>query len=1062
MQLISTIPKARHHPAHGRHRESTRNVRFALPDRICWGGGLFDILGTKPDSTLWKGTSMRRFLFTVLSVCLLSTGVFAQTSGSPGGLVVFETFGFGVGTAATQAGVLPGVMITQTVLFAAADARLSRNLGLAVVNPGSTAANVTMTLCRGGDGTTSSVKVITVGARQQVAKFISDLFSDVPELPLDFDGSLAITSDTPVAIVAVRFRGTIFSTIPITSLSGSTPVPQVAQDVGGANAVILPQFAAGGGWSSQIVISNTTAIPVTVRVDLFKQDGTPLTTSLNSQSGSSFQNLVIPAQGILIENNDDNGALQAGYVIVTPLDTLAPTVTSTVPANGDYGVAVNDKITATFSEPMNASTISTTSFALYQGSTFIPGAVSFDGTTATFTPTNNLALSTTYTATITTGAKDLAGNALASNFPWTFSTGDAADMTPPTVSFTVPANAAAGVPINQKVSATFSEAMDPATITTAMFTLQLGATAVAGTVSYIGATGTFTPSSNLAANTTYTATITTGAKDLAGNALASNYACSFTTAATPDTTAPTVTFTDPANGATGVALNKKIAAAFSEAMDPLTITTLTFTLMQGVTPITGTVTYAGFTATFSPLSNLAANTTFTATITTGAKDLAGNALAISFVWSFTTGAAPDTTPPAVISTDPANGATGAAINKKPSAMFSEAMDPLTITTSTFTLQQGATNVSGTVAYVGATATFSPVSDLAYLTTYTATITTGARDLAGNALVSNYVWSFTTGAAPDTTPPTVVSVDPLNGATGVAINKKPSATFSEAMDPLTMTTANFTATGPGVTPVPGTVAYDAVNHIATFTPASNLASGTTFTATITTGAKDLAGNALASNFVWTFSTAAPLGPATVPLGAAAPYGILAGAGVTNSGGTTINGSLGTSPTGTLTGSPTVTGSIDLANPAAALAKLALTAAYNDAAGRTLNAISLPGDLSGLTLAPGLYTNSSSVILSAGKVYLDAQGDPNATWVFQMGSTLTTISGTEIVLTGGAKAANIFWQVGSSATLGTNSIFKGNILAAISISANTGAVVEGRLLTQIGAVTLLSNVITVPNP
>ena len=124
MQLISTIPKARHHPAHGRHRESTRNVRFALPDRICWGGGLFDILGTKPDSTLWKGTSMRRFLFTVLSVCLLSTGVFAQTSGSPGGLVVFETFGFGVGTAATQAGVLPGVMITQTVLFAAADARL--------------------------------------------------------------------------------------------------------------------------------------------------------------------------------------------------------------------------------------------------------------------------------------------------------------------------------------------------------------------------------------------------------------------------------------------------------------------------------------------------------------------------------------------------------------------------------------------------------------------------------------------------------------------------------------------------------------------------------------------------------------------------------------------------------------------------------------------------------------------------------------------------------------------------------------------------------------------------
>jgi hypothetical protein len=1035
-------------------------LRFARQDLL--GGGLFDTLGTKPDSTLWKGTSMRRLLFIVLSVCFLSTGVLAQTSGSPGGLVVFETYGFGVGTAATQAGVLPGVMTTQTVLFATSDARLSRNLGLAIVNPGSTATNVTMTLRRGGDGTTSSVKIITIGAHQQISKFISDIFSDVPAVSNLFDGSLAIASDTPVAIVAIRVRGAIFSTIPITSLSGSTTVPQVAQGVGGATAVILPQFATGGGWSSQIVISNTTAIPVTVRVDLFNQDGTPLTTSLNGQSGSSFQNLVIPAQGILIENNSDNGLARAGYAIVTPLDNVPPTVTFTVPANGDSGVGISNRVTATFSEPMAASTISTTSFTLKQGSATITGIVSYNGITATFTPIYDLAPGTTYTGTITTGATDVAGNPLASNFKWTFTTAVAEDTTPPTVSYTVPASAATGVPINQEVSATFSKAMDPATITTATFTLNQGATPVAGTVSYIGVTATFSPSSNLAASTTYTATITTGAKDLAGNALASNYAWSFTTAAVPNTTAPTVTSTDPANNATGVALNRKIAATFSEAMDPLTITTVTFTLNQGVTPITGTVAYVGFTATFSPLSNLAASTTYTATITTGAKDLAGNALASSFVWSFTTGTALDTTPPTVISTDPGNGATGVALNKKVGATFSETMDPLTITTSTFTLQQGATNVPGTVTYLGTTATFSPASNLASSTTYTATVTTGAKDLAGNALASNFVWSFTTGAALDTTPPTVVSVSPLNGATGVALNKQPSATFSEAMDPLTMTTANFSVTGPGVTPVTGTVAYDAVNKIATFTPASNLASATTFTATITTGAKDLAGNALASNFVWTFSTAGSLGPATVQLGAATPYAILAGAGVTNSGPTIINGSLGTSPTGTLTGSPTVTGSTDLANPAAAAAKLALTAAYNDAAGRTLNAISLPGDLSGLTLAPGLYTNSSSVMLSAGKVYLDAQGDPNATWIFQMGSTLTTIAGTEIVLAGGAKAANVYWQVGSSATLGTNSIFKGNILAAISISANTGAVVEGRLLTQIGAVSLLSNVITVPNP
>jgi hypothetical protein len=432
--------------------------------------------------------------------------------------------------------------------------------------------------------------------------------------------------------------------------------------------------------------------------------------------------------------------------------------------------------------------------------------------------------------------------------------------------------------------------------------------------------------------------------------------------------------------------------------------------------------------------------------------------------SIKTPAIPDTTAPTVTSTDPdsANGATGVALNKEVAVTFSEAMDPLTITTSTFTLQQGATDVSGTVTYVDPTATFSPATNLESSTTYTATITTDSKDLAGNPLASNFVLSFTTAAPADTTAPAVISVDPLNAATGVALTKAPSATFSEAMDPLTTTTANFTVKGPGVTPVTGTVAYDAVNHIATFTPASSLASGTTFTATITTGARDLAGNALASNFVWSFATSAPSGPATVALGAAAPYGILSGAGVTNSGPTIINGSLGTSPTGTLTGAPTVTGSTDLANPAAAAAKLALTAAYNDAAGRTLNAIALPGDISGLTLAPGLYHNSSSVGLGAGNVTLDAQGDPNATWIFQMGSTLTTIAGTQVVLAGGARAANIFWQVGSSATLGTTTIFKGNILAAISISVNTGAAVEGRLLTQSGAVTLLSNIVTVPGP
>ncbi len=549
--------------------------------------------------------------------------------------------------------------------------------------------------------------------------------------------------------------------------------------------------------------------------------------------------------------------------------------------------------------------------------------------------------------------------------------------------------------------------------------------------------------------------------------MASNFLWSFTTGPTPDTTAPTVSSTDPANAATGVAINKKIAATFSEAMDPSTISTTTFTLKQGATPVSATVTYAGTTATFAPASALATNTTYTATITTGVKDLAGNAMASVFGWSFTTGAAPDTTAPTVTLTVPATAATGVPLNQNISATFSEAMDPLTISTATFTLNQGQTPVAGTVTYaaVGTTATFSPASGLAPLTTFTATITTGAKDLAANPLLNNFAWSFTTGAAPDTNRPTVIATVPANAATGVATNQTINATFSEAMDPATISTANFLLTGPGTTPVTGTVAYDASSKIATFTPASNLAANTVYGATITTGAKDLAGNALASNFAWSFTTAATTaGQAPVVLGSATTFAVLAGSTVTSTGGTAVNGDLGVSPGTAVTGFPPglVNGAIHAGDSAAAQAQLDLTTAYNDAAGRTVGAVTVAGNLGGQTLTPGLYKSTSSLEISSGDLTLDAQGDANAVFIFQMASTLTTTSGRQVILSGGAKAANVFWQVGSSATLGTTSVFKGTIMADQSITLTTGATLDGRALARIAAVTLDANTITTPAP
>src|SRR5690349_9076670 len=198
-----------------------------------------------------------------------------------------------------------------------------------------------------------------------------------------------------------------------------------------------------------------------------------------------------------------------------------------------------------------------------------------------------------------------------------------------------------------------------------------------------------------------------------------------------------------------------------------------------------------------------------------------------------------------------------------------------------------------------------------------------------------------------------------------------------------------------------------------------------------------------------------------LGAARVFAVLAASTVTNTGVSAISGDLGLSPGISVTGFPPgmLAGTLHVTDPTAAQAQLDLTAAYNDAAGRTLGAIALAGNLGGMTLAPGLYKSTSSLEISSGDLTLDAQGDANAVYIFEMACTLVTTTGRKVILAGGAQAANIYWQVGSSATLGVSSVFKGNILALASITANNGASVEGRLLARTAAVTLDANNVTI---
>jgi len=546
------------------------------------------------------------------------------------------------------------------------------------------------------------------------------------------------------------------------------------------------------------------------------------------------------------------------------------------------------------------------------------------------------------------------------------------------------------------------------------------------------------------------------------------------------TTGASVSSTVPANLATGAAINASIAAAFSEAMNASTVTDTTFTLKQGATVVSGAVTYVGTTATFNPTGNLTPSTTYTAAITTGVKDLVGNALASDYEWTFTTGTTADTTAPIVSSTIPADADTDVAIGGNIAATFSEAVDASTVTTATFTLKQGGTDVPGAVTYVGATATFNPTANLAASTTYTAAFTTGVKDLAGNALAAGNTWTFTTGTTADTTAPTVSSTLPADSATGVAVNANITATFSEAMNPLTITPVTFTLKQ-GATVVSGAVTSPSTTT-ATFNPTGNLEIDTPYTATVTTGVKDLAGNALAVTKTWSFTTVAAVsaGPQPVDLGLAGDYVILAKTGISTTGTTAVDGNLGLSPaaatfitgfaltqdsTNKFSTSSIVTGKIfaaDYAVPTPSnltTAILNMETAYTDAAGRSLPDFTElgAGDISGMTLTPGLYKWGTGVMIDNTGVTLSGGADD--VWIFQVAQDLTVANGAIVTLSGGAQAKNIFWQVAGETTLGTTSDFKGIILCQTLIALNTGTIMNGRALAQT-AVTLDATAITAP--
>ena len=467
---------------------------------------------------------------------------------------------------------------------------------------------------------------------------------------------------------------------------------------------------------------------------------------------------------------------------------------------------------------------------------------------------------------------------------------------------------------------------------------------------------------------------------------------------------PVVVSTVPANAAVNVPLNQVISVTFNEVMNPETFTPESFTLQgtaviagtKAATVVTGVFTFSDKTVIFTPSSPLVANTTYKGTVKTGVKDLAGNALQVEHVWSFATGV-----PPTVTTTDPANNATGVALNKTVTANFSVPMDPLTITGTSVTVKQGTTTVAGTVSYTGTKVSFVPTAPFVANTLYTATITSAAANLSGSMLASDYVWSFTT---------------------------------AQAISQPSLFSSSFGAFGGNA----------GITNQGIFTAINNGSIGTTGASTLVTGLHDSTGDSYSETplnigdvkgFIYT-ATPPPVIPATGAHGGTAETMAIAQAGLLAASNFYISISPANKPGG-------ITLSTD--------------------------------ELGGRTLAPGIYKSGSSYNISSLDLTLDAQGDANAVWIFQVPSALTvgtTTGARSVQLVNGAQAKNVFWYVGEAAVInyagggtmvGTIIANSGVSLSSPGNSTNTTVqtVLNGRAISLVSAVTMVNTVINVPN-
>jgi YD repeat-containing protein len=692
-------------------------------------------------------------------------------------------------------------------------------------------------------------------------------------IDVDLGGVLDLSGNATSGFVLAFTTGAETDTTPPTVLNvtpgnGATGV--------GLNASVVLTFSKS--MSRTTMNANTLALLV---------DGRPLPTAIYYSADNQVVTLytgtlpasstvtVLATTGVTDLVGNALANFESTFTTAAAFDTTHPAVVEQRPGNGATGVPLNTSVVLYVNAAMNVSTVEG-ALHVSQNGVLANGTtqVTDNGQVIQFAPstpwTNGALIQVFLDAT----AEDVNGNALTA-YEGSFTTVANTSTIAPSVQSASPASGATGVSTKLVIDIGFNEALNSATVSTTTVTLNpsSGGSAVAATVSLVGAGSIIqvVPSAALAASTQYYVQLTTGIQGTNGLALANTQNIpSFTTGTGADTTAPTVSSISPPNGSTNVGDNAQVVVLFSKPINPVTVSGSSIQLTGGgTTEVPDSISFSNNNQNvlLVPHAPLPDNTLMTLTIS-GVTDVAGNAVTTQAT-TFTTGTGPDLVSPQVVSTSPFSTATNVPLNAPIMLLVSEPVDPSTVNSNTFTIEDTMTQQylagSYSVSTDGRTITFLPSVPLGVDRTFFVNFgNLGITDLAGNGLSNTFCavlcsFTFTTGSTANTTGPTVLGMSPANGLTGVPINTQVVVQFSEPVDGLTINQVTLSSGGT----VNVTSTLTDANQTLILEPVELLNVNATYTISVT-GVKDLSGNALTATSTTTFTTgaAADLVPPTV--------------------------------------------------------------------------------------------------------------------------------------------------------------------------------------------------------